>query len=187
MKWLPAAADGGYSSLTFDATPDAEQGAVGAVYRTVTIDGRATTTYWYDADGRRRLKQYLDGTTDEFFYEGTNLIEDRGTGSPIVADGGTNPSPGYTLDEYVWVGGRPVAMLKTSFDLDWNRPVVDSNGDCRRAWQAWASPAASATGTCGHFFPVTDYLGKPVATGLIRSGAAPRPITVQRASPSPLS
>jgi RHS repeat-associated protein len=52
------------------------------VYNSVSVNG-AVYQYVYDAVGRRRLKVYPTGTTDEFFYDQDQLIEDRGRRSPV--------------------------------------------------------------------------------------------------------
>ncbi|MFP2928002.1 RHS repeat-associated core domain-containing protein [Pyxidicoccus sp. 3LG] len=134
-------------SLTFDASVDGEHAAVGAVYRAVSTPGSLPYEYFYDANGRRRLKRYPTGVEDEFFYDGDKLLEDRGVSS--VETGAPDSHP---IDEYVWLDGRPVAFIKSRFDASWQRQA-DLQGDCTRNGEA---------APCGVYFVVTDYLKKPV-------------------------
>jgi RHS repeat-associated protein len=137
----PSDSSGPASSLSFDATIDG-QTAVGSVYKAVTINGSGMPfEYWYDVNGQRRLKVYPDGEQDEFFY---------GLSSEMIEDHENCPSCGTnTLDEYVWVGGRPVILLRGSLTSAGNLNS-DYSGIC------------ADFGVCGVYFPVTDYLGKPV-------------------------
>ena len=141
-------------SLSFNASIDG-QSAVGAVYKAITVNG-ATYEYYYDADGRRRLKTYPDGEQDEYFYGAQNaLLEDH------EACAGCTPSTN-TLDEYVWLGGRPIVLFRGSLNSSGGRNP-DFSGTC------------ADSGNCGVYFPVTDYLGKPVLlldTSLLVAGAA---------------
>jgi RHS repeat-associated protein len=57
-----------------------------------------------------------------------------------------------TLDAYLWLDGRPVALIKTKFAASWTRPP-DLTGDCKRNGESVPS---------GVYFLVTDYLQKPV-------------------------
>lgn len=134
-------------SLTFDAGMDGEHAAVGAVYRSVSTPGSVPYEYFYDANGRRRLKRYPTGVEDEFFYDGDKLLEDRGVASVVSGTPGSFP-----IDEYVWLDGRPVAFIKSRFDATWQRQP-DLQGDCTRNGE---------TAPCGVYFVVTDYLKKPV-------------------------
>ncbi|MCP3143023.1 RHS repeat-associated core domain-containing protein [Pyxidicoccus xibeiensis] len=133
--------------LTFDASVDGEHAAVGAVYRAVSAQGSLPYEYFYDANGRRRLKRYPTGAEDEFFYDGDKLLEDRGVST---VETGTPDS--HPIDEYVWLDGRPVAFIKSRFDANWQRQP-DLQGDCTRNGEA---------APCGVYFVVTDYLKKPV-------------------------
>jgi RHS repeat-associated protein len=147
-------------ALGFDSQMDASHAALGSVYRWVTVNGTPKYEYFYDADGRRRLKQYPMTGRDEFFYSSSHeLLEDRGlvdsTASPLSTDA-------HPIDEYVWLEGRPVVLLKGSFGSTW----------LRRQEYASATPPAPQTTSCarapenpdcGAYFIVTDYLKKPVA------------------------
>lgn len=137
----------GFSQTLTLVPDDGQNGAAGAVYREVMVNG-AAYEYYYDSAGRRRLKVYPTGTTDEFFYDGDKLIEDRGSATTLDVFGNS----GAPMDEYVWLGGKPVAVLKSTFDSTWTR-APDRSGTCARNGEASA---------CGIYFIVSDYLGKPV-------------------------
>ena len=117
----------------------------GSVYQTMTING-GTYQYFYDASGRRRLKVYPTGRTDEFFYDSDRMLEDRGLVSSVVS------GQGFTLDQYVWLGSQPIAVVRDRLTENWERD--QSNLDCTRNGEA---------ATCGTYFIVNDYLPKPVA------------------------
>ncbi|MGO9830218.1 MAG: RHS repeat-associated core domain-containing protein [Myxococcaceae bacterium] len=156
MATLTTASDsvGPPLSLSFNASIDG-QAAVGAVYKAITVNG-STYEYYYDADGRRRLKAYPDGEQDEYFYGPSDeIIEDHENCAGCV------PSSN-TLDEYVWLGGHPAILFRGSLNASGGRNP-DFSGTC------------ADTGNCGVYFPVTDYLGKPVLlldSGLLVAGAA---------------
>src|SRR5205807_434043 len=106
--------------------------------------------YGWDAFHRRTSKVYPTGTSDEYFYDqGHQMLADRGMLD--VSVGGA-----YTVDEYIWLGGRPVALARSGFQLwgglahrydDTRNDVCSRNGDGVN---------------CGFYFPVTDALGTPV-------------------------
>jgi RHS repeat-associated protein len=150
------ARDGGVASnglatvqLDFDASIDGHA-AVGSVYRAVSVNG-SQFDYWYDADGRRRLKVYPHGQTDEAFYEGRVLVEDRGAFSDPGASPGANDT--LPLDEYVYAGSTPVVLLRSSFTSTWARQPDIRAGGCQRNGDVQ---------DCGVYFPVNDYLPKPL-------------------------
>ncbi len=121
-------------------TPDT---AFSGVYKSINVNG-SVYQYIYDAVGRRRLKVYPSGKSDEFFYDGNNLIEDRGQ---TTLGTGTD----QTLDEYVWLNGMAVVQISTRLDASFNRltsTACDRNDDSR---------------PCGTAYIVNDYLPKPVA------------------------
>ncbi|WP_193409895.1 RHS repeat-associated core domain-containing protein [Myxococcus hansupus] len=139
--------------LDLDPSMDGTNAAIGAVYREVEDSDGRRYEYFYDVAGRRRLKRYMGASTgsvldDEYFYDGVNLIEDRGHTSlnPATADG--------VYDEYIWLAGRPIAFFKRRVNRD-GPPVADFVGDCPRNGE----PAP-----CGLYFVVTDRMGKPVLT-----------------------
>jgi hypothetical protein len=117
----------------------------GSVHSQMTVYG-AAYQYFYDAQGRRRLKMYPNGATDEFFYDGEHLIEDRGLTSPQAA------TLTYPIDQYVWLGNMPVAVIRQYF----NSSMVRQTGatDCTRNGDF---------APCGTFSIINDYLPKPVA------------------------
>ena len=106
--------------------------------------------YYYDAFQRRRLKAYpTNGVTDEYFYDlGHQLLEDRGSYS-------SSSSAPYPEDDYVWLGGRPVAYVRGQISSSWTRTNELSS----------PAPTCSRMGDnlpCGIYFVVTDHIGKPV-------------------------
>ncbi|RJS17345.1 hypothetical protein DRW03_27760 [Corallococcus sp. H22C18031201] len=137
--------------LSLDPSTTGANAAVGAVYRMVSDSEGRSYEYFYDAQGRRRLKRYLLDTPagmpeDEYFYDGTRLLEDWGhTGFDLsTADS--------VRDEYLWLDNRPLAFFKSRSSLSGQRSQ-DLVGDCPRNGE----PAK-----CGLYFIVTDGLGKPV-------------------------
>ncbi|AFE05111.1 RHS repeat family [Corallococcus coralloides DSM 2259] len=141
-----------YYSLTLNATT-ASPMDLGAVYRQVSstqLGGPGSNyEYFYDSVGRRRLKRSWDGREDEYFYSGTQLLVDVGqiSANPSTTD--------YVLDEYVWLDGRPVALIKSRFAHSPFLRMADNTQDCSRFGVDTDVP-------CGTYFPVTDGLGKPV-------------------------
>ena len=120
-------------------------GALDTVFKGVGVNGMAYD-YFYDAQNRRRLKVYPLGPTDEFFYDmGHQMLVDQGN------DSSATPSF-YPDDDYIWLAGRPVVLIRGKLDTSWTRQA-DSTGDCTRNGE----PAL-----CGFYFPVTDHIGKPV-------------------------
>ncbi len=152
----PADSVGPPLNLSFNASIDG-QAAVGSVYKAITVNDSGsplTYEYWYDANGQRRLKVYPDGEQDEYFYGLNNEMLEDHENCPTC---GTN-----TIDQYVWLAGRPVILLRGSLNSS-DSLNPDFAGSC------------ADLGTCGVYFPVTDYLGKPVAlvdSSLLVAGAA---------------
>ncbi|WP_242589655.1 RHS repeat-associated core domain-containing protein [Corallococcus macrosporus] len=139
------------TGLTFGTGLDAEHAALGTVYKSVAenfVFGGDTWEYFYDAQGRRRLKLYSTGAREEYFYDKTALLEDWSISSL------TSTQPDSVRDEYIWLGSRPVAFFKTRVSSTGGR-VPDFTGTCER-FSDDVEPA------CGVYFPVTDVLGKPV-------------------------
>jgi RHS repeat-associated protein len=92
-----------------------KQVAVGTGGASVTYD------YVYDADNRRRAKVYPTGGRDEFFWaNGWQLLEDRG-----------QKTSGYSVDEYLWLGGQPIGVRRSSFTSAWARQP-QSTTSCTR-------------------------------------------------------
>jgi len=116
------------------------------VFRTVRVNG-LTYSYYYDALGRRRAKVYPSGVRDEFFHSASHeLLVDQGSSNVLS----TSFRP---VDDYVWLGGRPVVLLRGKLDPSLDIRLSDSSLDCQRNGEAAA---------CGAWFPVTDHIGKPV-------------------------
>jgi RHS repeat-associated protein len=63
----------------------------------------------------------------------------------------TEAAAEYVLHEYIWLGGRPVAVVKTALDALYNRMTAKS---------CWRNDEYDA---CGTVYPVSDYLPKVVA------------------------
>ncbi|MFP2926780.1 RHS repeat-associated core domain-containing protein [Pyxidicoccus sp. 3LG] len=125
-------------------------GAVGSsasdtVFKSVLVNGVAYN-YFFDAFNRRRLKVYPTGASDEYFHDVSNqLLSDRGNESLF---GGS----GHVEDDYVWLDGRPVVLVRGRFDAAWARQS-DASTNCGRNGESAA---------CGLYFVVTDHIGKPV-------------------------
>ena len=147
QKLGPIDSTGGHASTTsYVSGPDAS-GANDTVFKSVTVQG-AAYNYFYDTLNRRRYKAFpVSGIADEYFYDlGHQLLVDQGYSSL---------SPGSAvrvLDEYVWLGGRPVAIVRGNLTSTWTHQA-DSTGSCARY-----SDAAN----CGTYFAVTDVIGKAV-------------------------
>jgi RHS repeat-associated protein len=147
---------GSYSSggaayaLEFRYGPSPGGGGSGSVretvFRTVQVNG-ANYSYSYDALGRRHAKVYPSGVRDEFFHSAGNaLLVDQGSDSMLSTSF-------RTVDDYVWLGGRPVVLLRGKLEPLVNIRLPDLTTDCRRNGEA---------AVCGAYFPVTDHVGKPV-------------------------
>ncbi len=103
--------------------------------------------YLYDGFHRRRLKDYPTGARDEYFHDlGDQLLSDRG-GDRVIS-----PVNFFVEDDYVWLGGRPVAVVRGKFTPQWTR-LSDTSADCARNGEAAA---------CGLYFIVSDHAGRPV-------------------------
>ncbi|WP_164002203.1 RHS repeat-associated core domain-containing protein [Pyxidicoccus caerfyrddinensis] len=130
---------------TLEFTPGAwAQGGNDTVFRTANVQG-ASYSYYYDTANRRRVKVYPTGAMDEYFYDmGHSLLVDVGNDSLL------SPAA-HPTDEYVWLDGRPVALIRGRLDVARARES-DGTADCQRAGEAAA---------CGVYPLMTDYLGKP--------------------------
>jgi RHS repeat-associated protein len=133
-------------SLTLTPGPS-DSGATDSVYKMANVNG-ATYSYYYDAFGRRRFKSYpLVGADNEYFHNGSNqLLSDRGVDSMTIVGN-------YPEDDYIWLDGRPVAVVRGKFNATtWSR-LSDSTADCMRNDEA---------ASCGLYFVISDHIGKPV-------------------------
>ncbi|WP_410477871.1 RHS repeat-associated core domain-containing protein [Myxococcus sp. MxC21-1] len=120
--------------------------ATDTVFRSVVVNGLAYN-YYYDALGRRRSKVYPSGARDEFFYDLKNqLLSDQGVDTVGF------PASYFVEDDYVWLDGRPVVLVRGRFATDWSR-ASDSSSECARNGE---------DARCGVYFPVTDHIGMPV-------------------------
>jgi len=136
-----------YSLLfAYGETDGSSGGALDTVFKGVSVNG-AAYNYFYDALNRRRMKVYPLGNTDEYFYDkGHQLLVDQGNDS-------ANAAPTFHPDDnYVWLGGRPIVVIRGKTDLNFGR-LVDSTGGCTRNGDSAA---------CGFYFPVSDHIGKPI-------------------------
>ena len=106
----------------------------------------AAFQYLYDGDQRRVRKTYPTGTADEFFYgPSRELLEDRGNETTTV--GGA-----YPIDEYVWLGGKAVMLVRSKFSSSWARITETGSSSCQRNGKSYL---------CGQYFIVNDHLPKP--------------------------
>lgn len=120
--------------------------ATDSVFKAITVSG-VSYNYFYDALGRRRLKVYPSGVMDEFFYDsGHQLLTDQGSNTMVT------PIGFRVEDDYIWLDGRPVALIRGRLSTSWARES-DSSADCARNGDAAA---------CGVYFVMTDHIGKPV-------------------------
>lgn len=141
--------NGPAQSYTFNEGPGVSgSGATETVFRSIGV-GNAYYNYYYDYAGRRIAKHYPSGDPDEYFYLGSGLIVDQGNDAQSHSSGAAHYHP---VDDYVWLGGRIVAIVRGSLDTSYNR-LSDSGTTCSREGDNSA---------CGTYFPVTDNIGKPV-------------------------
>ncbi|MBF5043014.1 MULTISPECIES: RHS repeat-associated core domain-containing protein [Myxococcaceae] len=153
--WGPSDTGPGLFSVGFEYGPSASV-ATDTVFRAVSVGG-AYYNYFYDARGRRRLKESPTGEKNEFFYDtGHQMLTDVGPTSPFVPtssqEAGNDPPSTFTAEDYVWLDGRPVALVRSVLDSGYVQQS-DGFGRCARNWDA---------APCGVYFIVTDPLGKPV-------------------------
>ncbi len=135
-------------NMAFAYSVDEQAAGRDAVFRSVSVTkgpSNGIFNYYYDSKGRRRLKVYpLNLLSDEYFYSVSNqLLEDRSMVSAFYLSG-------YSVDQYIWLGTRPVAMVKSRFDGSW-LPSQES-----------LCPRRGENAACGLYFIVTDNLPKPV-------------------------
>ena len=118
------------SRIDYTPGPDAG-GANDTVFKAVTVNG-SVYNYFYDALNRRRYKSYPTGTSDEYFYDlGHQLLVDQWNSSLLPA------SAVPVIDEYIWLGGRAVALIRSNLTSTYLR-----GGGLRRG----AHPRASREG-----------------------------------------
>jgi RHS repeat-associated protein len=137
-------------SLRYVYGPDPTKGEVDTAMNAAAVKGLAYFNYYFDGQGRRRKKIYPSGGSDEFFYDtGRQLLEDRGQPTVFPIPGVFEDTP---IDEYVWLDGRPIALVRGRFN---HQGVRQDDGpfNCIRNDELFQ---------CGAYFPVTDNIGKPV-------------------------
>ncbi|MFT3841022.1 MAG: RHS repeat-associated core domain-containing protein [Myxococcaceae bacterium] len=141
---------------TFDAGS-----VVKSAYNYSYLQGVGTTFYGYQVGGswyyanvdvfsRRVMKTYPSGYFDQYEYDlGHQMLEDRGLNT--IAGTPAN----YVMDDYIWLGGRPIIVVrgKLTTTLVWQD---DTSTGCGRN----DDPAPP---NCGFYYIVTDHLGAPVA------------------------
>jgi RHS repeat-associated protein len=137
----------GFASSQIDYFPGPDGGGANdTVFRSISVNGSAYN-YFYDGLNRRRYKSYATGISDEYFYDlGHQLLVDQG-------NSGLYPPATPVLDEYLWLGGRSVALIRSSLTSAWAH-LADGTGTCVRN-DTDPTP-------CGVYFPVSDVIGKPV-------------------------
>ncbi len=123
------------------------QGGLDSVYSQWGVN-RAVYRAYYDSTNRRRVKEYPTGARDEFFYSGNSQLS-VDIGNEKLWQGSFRP-----VDEYVWLGDRPVLLLRGRLGNDYARQP-DTRESCMRNGEARA---------CGWHALVTDEVAKPVAT-----------------------
>lgn len=138
-----------YQNFGFPASggsPAPGHGGSDSVYKSMTVNGVSNYQYYYDALNRRRLKTYPFDSRDELFYDlGHQMLTSVGgdvMGTPT----------GWAVDDYVWLGGRAVAMIRGSMSTSWVR-ANDTTASCPRLGEA---------GKCGTYHIINDYLPKPI-------------------------
>ena len=133
-----------YTSTSLTAGLDS---VVKSVAITRTGAAAANYSYRYDAFNRRRYKAYPFNGQEEFFYDtGQQLLSQR-SGNVV----GTATQ--WTVDDYIWLEGKPIAMIRGSFSSNFATRDLDTTASCYRFGEA---------GACGIYHLVSDYLPKPV-------------------------
>ncbi len=146
--------DGRISSEVFDG------GGTASSISFSYLHGVGTTFYSYnvgggvyyaniDAFNRRSSKTYPSGSSDVFRYDlGHQMLEDQG-----LDHISTSPTA-YPIDQYIWLGGRPVVVIRGEMNTSYNWQD-DTTASCGRNDDTQPPP-------CGFYFPVTDQIGAPV-------------------------
>jgi RHS repeat-associated protein len=130
--------------------------ALSDVYSSVTRGGAGALTpidMYYDAFNRRRYKSHALGFGQEFYY---------GLEKNLLVDQAWNNSKGVkaTLDEYVWLDGRPVIAIRSKVD-----GVGVHEGDAFEGQdlaQKCSRPMDDGAVSCGVFHLVTNLQSFPV-------------------------
>jgi RHS repeat-associated protein len=130
--------------------------ALSDVYSSVTRGGAGALSpidMYYDAFNRRRYKANALGSGQEFYY---------GLDKNLLVDQAWNNSKGVkaTLDEYVWLDGRPVLAIRSKVDQ-----VGVHEGDAfesQDTGQKCSRPMDDGAVSCGVFHLVTNLQSFPV-------------------------
>ena len=132
--------------FTMTDGPDSTSGGLDSVYKSINVNG-AVYSYYYDAFNRRRAKQYPLNMKDEFYYRVDNLLlVDLGNDSTVSV-------AAHPEDDYVWLDGRPLAVVRGKLNSSYARLADTGGADCTRNGEYQQ---------CGTFGVVTDHIGAPV-------------------------
>lgn len=120
----------------------------GLTFHAFGVDG-LWYNYAYDAFNRRVTKMYPHGGTDDFFYDlGHQMLAEEGFGD------GAEPRIVY---DYVWLGGRPVLVVRgLLMNNVWQADSSDKDA-CSRDLTSDVERVG-----CGFYALVTDAIGAPV-------------------------
>lgn len=140
-------------------------GGLESVFKSVSVSGAAGSAsyhYFYDAFNRRRIKSYPFDAKDEFFH---------GLSNELLSSVGSNrigTPTSLVVDDYVWLGGRMVALIRGGF--------VGAGPSIRKNDDDFACSRLGEAGHCGVQFVLSDQQSKPVmsierATGLVTSAS----------------
>lgn len=114
--------------------------------------GNQTFNYFYDPQNRRVRKQYPNGDLEGYFWDADKrlLME---TAPENVG------STRQVMDEYLWLGQRPLLMLRSSYNVSGNSWQRD-----RADWDSGWCVRRGAALECRPYGIVSDVLAKPVMT-----------------------
>ena len=121
---------------TVVSTLTRRQGEVGQVWN-----------YYYDTAKRRTQKTGPLGIEAAFYWSGSQLLEDVGRMYSW------NQASGTTTDEYVWLDGSPVVLVRGKLDPSTGAHLADFNSSCSRE---------DVSAPCQAYGLVTDRLGRLV-------------------------
>jgi RHS repeat-associated protein len=146
------------SSIELQAGPMlGGSGTTETTYQSANVNG-AVYGYFYDAKGRRRFKQSPTANiSNEYFYSpDSNLLIDAAASAIVTLS--IPPHVLYkfkVLNEYVWLGGRPVAEIQGDI-------TTRDTGVYHREADACDPSTCGGDGLPILYFPITDELGRPV-------------------------
>lgn len=139
-------------------------GGIDVALRAVTLNSPGFQglhyEYFYDRDNKRIEKVYPNGATEDFFYDlEKRLIAERSFAG--VHEDESN----FIWDEYIYLGGMPIAMIRSTVD---NRSSYTQVADFEGAeGDIYISGSGACSrrnewGFCAIVQLVADYQGKPV-------------------------